>query len=163
VAVSCKHGRVSSGSIQGGEFLYYLSDCALLKNNPALWSRLFECDICSLLNVIVRLVYECVLFKFVLTPTKSVCSLKIYGTCICTDLRWFVTYVPVVINGYSLLLLSKFASSTLQINFYNKYLNLCFISTDTLQILPLNFSKQITSKRFILIVPLVYQLCKEIT
>jgi len=35
---SCEHGNKPSGSIKRGEFLDYLSDCWLLKEDSAPWS-----------------------------------------------------------------------------------------------------------------------------
>jgi hypothetical protein len=35
---SCEHGNAPSGSIKGGEFLDYLSDCQLLKKDSAPWN-----------------------------------------------------------------------------------------------------------------------------
>jgi hypothetical protein len=34
----CEHGNEPSGSIKGGEFLHYLSDCKLLKKDSATWN-----------------------------------------------------------------------------------------------------------------------------
>jgi len=36
----CEHGNEPSGSIKGGEFNDYLSDCQLLKKSSAAWSLL---------------------------------------------------------------------------------------------------------------------------
>jgi len=38
VAGPFEHGKETSGSIKGGEFLDYLSNCWLLKKEYALWS-----------------------------------------------------------------------------------------------------------------------------
>jgi hypothetical protein len=41
-----EHGNEPSGSIKGGELLHQLSYSQLLKNNPALWSRLVRVILC---------------------------------------------------------------------------------------------------------------------
>jgi hypothetical protein len=38
VAGPCEHSNEPSGSINGGEFLEWLSDCQLLKKDSAPWS-----------------------------------------------------------------------------------------------------------------------------
>jgi len=35
---SCEHGNEPSGSIKGGGFIDYLSNCQLLKKDSAAWS-----------------------------------------------------------------------------------------------------------------------------
>jgi hypothetical protein len=39
VADSCEHDDEPLGSIKGGKFLEYLSDCYLLKKYPVPWSE----------------------------------------------------------------------------------------------------------------------------
>jgi hypothetical protein len=39
VAGYCEHGNEPSGSVKGGEFLNWLSDCQLLKKEPVLWNE----------------------------------------------------------------------------------------------------------------------------
>jgi hypothetical protein len=42
VAGSCEHGNKPSGSIKGGEFLDFLSDCQLPKKDSVPWSWLLK-------------------------------------------------------------------------------------------------------------------------